>query len=241
MLINRLKAIIILNIGLCLVAFNIYADSCPAVLSAMADFCGSAEGEKGGEYGITLKKIEISTDGTNFVTLGENTGTTINIASMNVGTTFQSFVSNANIPAGTYTHLRITMSRTMTIKGVGQDSGTYYYTSQAIGQSNGFWIAASCPAWNVNQPGGGCPSYDAVSFDMPDDSVNNPGPGETIEFINGGQDARITKTLPSPITVVEGSPVTLRIKFHTQGMIGFNGTAPNYIFYPLPPINELDL
>jgi len=212
-----------------------FADSCP--ISGLANFCGSADGQ----YTVTLKKIEFSTDGVNFITVGESSGTSFNIASMNVGSDFQSFISNRNIPAGTYNYIRITMSRTISFKGRTTDkvNGDYYYTSQATGTSPDppyFPIAASCSTW---PPSGGDPAYDVVSIRIPDDAVEHSAPGETMEFVNNNQDVRMTRELSSPIVITEGQSKTLRIKFYTQGMIGFDGSGGNYIVFPLPPVQEL--
>lgn len=213
----------------------VFADSCP--VSGLADFCGSADGQ----YTVTLKKIEFSTDGVNFITIGESSGTSFNIASMNVGSDFQSFISNKSIPAGTYNYIRITMSRTISFKGRTTEkvNGNYYYTSQATGTSSHypyFPIAASCSTW---PPSGGCPAYGAVSIHVPDDAVEHHASGETMEFVNNGQDERITRKLSPPIVVAEGQPVTLRIKFYTQGMIGFSEELGNYTVFPMPPVQEL--
>ncbi len=233
-----LRRVVILAsfIGIYFLTTGAYGNNCR--IPGMADFCGAAGDEVGGQYIITFKKVELSTDGTNFITVGESSGTQINIASMSVGSSFRSFAANANIPAGTYNYLRVTMSRIFSLKGVGQYGGKYYYTSQETGRDSNypyFPIAASCATWNTNQPGSGCPAYQAVSIKIPGDAVNHHAPGEMMEFINNGQDARITKTLPSPIVVVEGKPVTIRMKFYTQGMIGFKGSD----VFPMPPAQNV--
>lgn len=239
-IINKIIIEGIIFLGSCFLGISAYADSCPISMEGNS-FCGAAGGEIGGQYMITIKKIELSTDGTNFITVGESNGTTFNIANMSAGSDFQSFVSNETIPAGTYNYLRITMSRTITFKGMGQNAGTYYYTSNATGTSPNppyFPLAASCASWNVNQPGAGCDSYDAVSINIPDDAVTHHAPGETLEFVNGGQDVRIKRELASPIVITEGENGSLQIKFYTQGMIGFSGSGP-YAIFPMPPIQEL--
>jgi len=231
----RLNKFLVFVMIMSIVKF-VFADTCP--ISGLANFCGSADGQ----YTVTLKKIEFSTDGVNFITVGESSGTSFNIASMNVGSDFQSFISNKNIPAGTYNYIRITMSRTISFKGRTTEkvNGNYYYTSQATGTSPDppyFPIAASCSDWHPGS--GGCPTYDVVSIRIPDDAVEHHAPGETMEFVNNNQDARMTRKLSSPIVITEGQSKTLRIKFYTQGMVGFDGSGGNYIVFPLPPVQEL--
>jgi len=121
---------------------RVYADSGPNPL-----FTGNAGSEVSGTYTITIKKMEISTDGNTWVTLGESTQD-FNIAGYSIGDSVGSYISNNSIPAGTYNYLRITQSRTMTIKGRSgdQDSGAgvlYYYTSTQNGAFNGFYKAGS--------------------------------------------------------------------------------------------------
>ncbi len=228
-----------------------YSESC--AISGLANFCGNAGDSVGGKYIITIKKFEISTDGVNFITLGESSGTQINIAGLNVGSDFQTFVTNAQIPAGTYNYIRITLSRTFTIKGKAYYNGTYYYTTTQVGKASTppyFYLAGSCSGWNSstnqpngtgNGPGGTCPAYEEVLFKMPDDAEGtHSDTGETIEFINGGEDTRITRKLPSPIVVTAGQPITLKVKFYTQGMIGFIGSGTNYEFFPMPPAEECE-
>ena len=225
-----------------------YSESC--VVSGIADFCGNAGDSVGGKYVVTLKKIEISKDGVNFITLGESSGTQINVAGLNVDTQFQAFVSNAQIPAGTYNYIRITLSRTFTIKGRAYEGGQYYYTTTQLGKISTppyFYKAGRCSGWNpsTNEPSGApgetCPAYEEVSFKMPDDAEGyHPDTGETIEFVNGGQDARITQKLPSPIVVTEGKSIVLKVKFYTQGMIGFDQAGSDYIFFPTPPAQECE-
>ncbi|MCD6584109.1 MAG: hypothetical protein J7K71_05435 [Candidatus Omnitrophica bacterium] len=78
-----------------------------------------------------------------------------------------------------------------------------------------------------------------MSIRIPDDAVEHSAPGETMEFVNNNQDVRMTRELSSPIVITEGQSKTLRIKFYTQGMIGFDGSGGNYIVFPLPPVQEL--
>jgi len=79
-------------------------------------FYGNAGSEVNGTYTITIKKIEISQDGSNWVTIGEGSRS-FNIASGRVGAQIGSYASNSSIPSGTYRYVRNTLSRTITIKG----------------------------------------------------------------------------------------------------------------------------
>ena len=235
----------------CILFRSAYSESC--LISGLAEFCGNASDTVGGKYIVTLKKFELSKDGVNFVTLGESSGTQINIAGLNVDSDFQTFVSNAHVPAGTYNYIRITLSRTFIIKGRAYHTdGKYYYTTTQLGKDSNppyFYKAGICSGWNSstnqptgtgNGPGGSCPAYEEITFKMPDDAEGSHTADETIEFVNGGEDARITRKLPSPIIVTADKPVILKVKFYTQGMIGFSGSNGNYVTFPMPPAEECE-
>jgi hypothetical protein len=206
---------------------KIYAQPNPA-------FYGDAGSEVNGTYTVTIKKIEISKDGTNWVTLGEKTQS-FNIASQSIGATIGSYISNTSIPIGTYNYLKITQSRTITIKGRSDDQDPtagvlYYYTSTQNGTFNGFYKAGSTTsAWDNNNP----PSdYEAVAFQVPADAEG--GSGETL--VISGNDMIVTKDLTSnPIIINEGENKSMVVSFNTQSMIGFESADTGYLFYPMPP------
>ncbi|HIC92098.1 MAG TPA: hypothetical protein EYP21_08605 [Syntrophaceae bacterium] len=189
-------------------------------------FYGDAGSEVSGTYTITIKKIEISQDGSTFITVGEG-DLTFNIAGGSAGATIGNYVTNSSIPPGTYTTIRITLSRTITIKGrSGNQGGNYYYTTTSAGQVSGFYKAGSVAVGSW-PPG----DYAAVSFQVPSDAEGEAG--ETLEII--GDDMRTTKDFVNPIVVKAGETQTISISFNTQRMIGFEAAGPNYIFYPMPP------
>lgn len=234
-----------------LFANNVYGDSC--TVSGMADFCGSAGDTAGGEYKITFKKIEMSKDGSNFIVMGENAGgQQIDIGAKGVNSDFETFISNESVTAGTYTHMRVTISRTMHVKGVGSNGGTYYYTntdnSFTTPEGDTMYVAAECAGWETDEPTAGClaaATYDSIAFQMPSDAETHHGPNETIEFVNSDEDARITITLPTPITITGEPNQTVLMKFHTQSMLGFNAeTIPVLgdvtLFYPMPPQQDVE-
>ncbi len=198
------------------------------------DFKGNAGSGVAGTYTITMKKLEISIDGTAWITLGENTQN-FNIASASVGSSLGTYVNNNNVPGGTYTKIRMTISRTIVFKGrSGLQGGFYYYTTTDKGKSGDFYVAGNATAWNSvnNQPAGiVVGAYASNSIKVPDDAT--AAAGETMDLTS--TDMIITKTLSSAITIGEGATVNSSMSFDTQSMIGFQGTAPNPIAYPMPP------
>jgi hypothetical protein len=219
-----------------------FAQNCPA---AMADFCGDAGDAVGGRYSMTFKKFEISQDGTNFVTIGEG-DTDINIADINVGSSFGAFASNTDIPAGTYTHMRITLARQQTLKGRSADQDPtagelYYYTTDDKGPAGPFHLAGIATGWDAanNLPIGGDAAYEAIGFDMPDDAADHAPPGESMQLT--ATDMIVTTTLPVALTIDATSNETLVFKPHTGNMIGFSAVGGGqYAWMPMPPQSDID-
>ena len=213
--------ILVICLVVLLFAGELYAQPNPA-------FYGDAGAEIDGTYIVTIKKIEISQDGTTWVTLGEKE-CSFNIASGDVGASIGNYISNSSVPTGTYTRLRITQSRMITIKGrSGNVGGNYYYTTTSAGRVNGFYKAGSVAT-------GGWPpvDYEAVSFQVPADAQGQAG--ETLEI--SGDNMIITKDLSSnPIVIRKGQAKAMMISFNTQNMIGFEAAGPvDYVFYPMAP------
>lgn len=184
------------------------------------DFYGGAGKEVSGTYIVTIKKMEISQDGNTFITIGDRE-MSFNIASGDVGNSIGNYVSNSSLPAGTYTTMRITLSRTITIKGQGENSGNIYYTTTRNGTTSGdFYKATTDPT-----------QYEAVSFQVPAEAQG--GADEVMEII--GDDMRVTKDFVNPIVVTKGATQSISVSFNTQRMIGFESAGADYFFYPMPP------
>ena len=79
-------------------------------------------------YKITIIQMELF-NGTAWVTVFSGTSATIDIASVSSGEFAGTFLSGIDVPNGTYTQVRTTVSRTFTIKG--NDGVTPRYTTAA--------------------------------------------------------------------------------------------------------------
>jgi hypothetical protein len=84
-------------------------------------------------YKITITKMELF-NGTSWVTVFSGTSATIDIASVSSGEFAGNFLTGIQVPDGTYTRVRTTVSRTFTIKG--NDGVTPRYTI-ATANANG--------------------------------------------------------------------------------------------------------
>ena len=87
-------------------------------------YAATATGEAT-EYEITMKKVELCSDATctTPITVGER-DMAADIAAADAGATVGSYASTSGIPSGTYSHIRITISRTIQITGTVVISGS---------------------------------------------------------------------------------------------------------------------
>lgn len=185
------------------------------------NFYGNADGT----YIVTISKIEISQNNSTWITLGEG-AQVFNIASLTVGTDFSNYVSNTSITAGTYKYVRVTVSRTIQIKGSGTNSGNVYYTTAAtVSLGGGSLGVASAANDNTN--------YATSTIVIPS-SASSPDPDEVLQV--SGDNLIVTRTLDESFTVTSGGG-SLRITFATQISIEFDpdDSPGNTIFWPIPP------
>ena len=180
------------------------------------------------EYEITMKKVELCSDATCTTpfTVGE-TDLAADIAAADAGATVGSYASTSGIPAGTYTHIRITLDRTFQITGTvtsgGQacatDGGTDNDNDQMLDSGTG--TATSTAMYLV----------DADDYDASDGSGG--GSNITISYANptyassmtvSGDNAVMIYKLTEPYTRLLKAPV-IKVSFNTENAIGGDGNA----------------
>ncbi len=159
--------------------------------------CEAASGDADGTYTVTVTKIELSTDGTNFITVFDGSSA-INIASVTAGAQAAGLVSGAAVPPGTYTTVRTTIGANLLIKGYINIGGTTFYTNN---DSDGFGSAAGND--NQNQP-----DYAISTFAVP--------------AANRTSSQSFTITVPKG-----GPPPTMRVAFDTSGTLINAGGNPS--------------
>ena len=175
-------------------------------------------------YQVTVNKVEISQDSSTWLTLG-NGARQFDIASVNVGEDVDNYMTAAEIPAGTYRYVRVTVSRTMRINGSGVSGAVTYYTTANTMNVDGGQLGAGS-----NLQGNQAAGTIVIPSEAP-----SPDPRETIEV--SGDNLIVTTTLDVPFTVTAGGG-TLQINFDTQNTIEFDTNAsalPIPAFYPIPP------
>ena len=189
---------------------------------------GYAETGAATEYEITMKKVELCSDSAcaTAVIVGEK-DLAADIAAADAGATVGSYAPTSGIPAGTYTHIRITLDRTFQITGTvtsgGQacatDGGTDNDNDQMLDSGTG--TATSTAMYLV----------DAATYDASDGSTG--GANITISYASpkyaslmtvAGDNAVMTYKLNEPFTRLLKAPV-IKVSFNTENALGGDGNA----------------
>lgn len=197
---------------------------CP--LAYTESFYSGPDGVK--SYKLLLKKFEISTDKSNWVTLEEG-DVWIDVASVAPNTALlANYATNTNIPAGTYRYYRLTMGANYFIKGFAKQAGTTYYTTShsAVSLCNG----NPC---SDDDSTAGIASTNKDDYAECELKVNtystDPGFGAT----NGGDFFTWTQPFSQALVVKEGEIKKITITFNIGNGIEFrpNGWGNSGIMF----------
>ena len=196
------------------------------------------------EYGISVSQVEIckSSACSSPKILGSGAAT-FDIASASVGSAIGSYAATDDCPIGTiYTHIRVTMSRAITITGsvpnasiiggvaglgashcatvTGADATGGAIGDVAVGTADA--VTASQILWvpNINAFGGGIPSAAEFSAE-----------GITLVDANNMQ---FLVALAAPITIGQ-TPPTIEVNFSTANSLGAFNNGGACGMFPLPP------
>ena len=180
------------------------------------------------EYEVTMKKVELCSDATctTPTTVGER-DMAADIAAADAGATVGNYASTSGIPSGTYTHIRITLSRTFQITGSVVDGSTTCTTDGGTDNDNDQMLdsetgtATSTAMYLV----------DADSYN----AANGAGGGSniTISYANptyassmsvSGDNAVMIYELTEPYTRLLKAPV-IKVSFNTENALGGDGNA----------------
>lgn len=212
---------------------------CAAFLAAAMSAAGPATAAVPGTpapatlYQVTLKKAEFCSDQacTTAVLVGSSIKT-FDIASAAVGQSVGSYASTNSLVVGqTFSHIRVTISETMTITGTGTDGGVTCFTGTPFqqGDHNTAELKAN----------GGGPA-------VPEDYVVPARAGDfaglaaadftalNIQDRTVSGDVVIVFPLTSPFTVTTVPPV-VTVAFGTQQALGVSDQGGNCLLFPMPP------
>lgn len=154
----------------------------------------------GMEYTITIKKIEMFNSTTNLWVTITGSSTSFDIASVNAGATAGNMVSGANLPNGSYTRIRVTVSNQFRIKAFVSISGQGKCTSgTGVIGTNTFAGVVNCAS---------IASASAVTATIDFSSNPLPAGNEVV-----GTDLRTTSEIPSFVIGLGSVPKTADISF----------------------------
>ncbi len=185
------------------------------------------------EYKVTMKKVELCEDSAcaTSTTVGDK-NMPIDIASATAGADVGSYAPTTGLPLGkTFTHLRVTISRTFTVTGTvtpdsdtcATDGGTDMAATQMLDAGTGTATSSSMYLVNEGSYGAGDGARDgAVGSSNIDISYDSPTYASSMTV--SGDTAAMIYALTSPYTVGLKSP-TIRVVFNTSKALGAEDTA----------------
>ena len=185
------------------------------------------------EYTVTMKKVELCEDSacaTSYTVATKDMP--VDIASASAGTDIGSYAPTTGLTLGkTYTHLRVTISRTFTATGTvtagstncATDGGTDMAATQMLDAGTGTATSSSMYLINAGSYGAGDGARDGdVGSSNIDISYDSPTYASSMTV--SGDTAAMIYALTSPYTVGLKSP-TIRVVFNTSNALGAEDTA----------------
>lgn len=168
-------------------------------------------------YKVTISKVEFyNSDTATWVTIGEG-DMTFDVASVSAGAVVGCYISDTAIPEGTYTQIRVTLSRNITIKATGSLGGTQYTTATPYTIQGDTFISASTDS----------AYYAEGTYVIPSDATGGVISGDY--FI-------MTNNFSSSLLVKRGTTKKVRVKFDvTNTTIFANASATDVIAYSSEP------
>ena len=202
-------------------------------------YAATATGEAT-EYEITMKKVELCSDATctTPITVGE-IDMAADIAAADAGATVGNYASTAGIPSGTYSHIRITISRTIQITGTVVISGSSSCFTDG-GTDN---VANNLLATTAT-------SASSTTMYLVDDDSYAVGTGATgsditIGYTNptyatsmsvSGDNAVMIYELTEPYTRLLKAPV-IKVAFNTENAVGCEDTTADVMWIEEPYVS----
>ena len=181
------------------------------------------------EYQVTMKKVELCEDSAcaTSTTVGDSS-MPVDIASVSAGADIGSYAETTGLPLGTtFSHLRVTVSRTFTVTGTVTagstdcvtDGGTDNTATNLLDAGTG--TAVSTTMYLVNAA-----TYDASdgSTGGSDLAISYSSPTYALSMTVSGDTAVMIYKLTSPFTVGLIAP-TIKVIFNTNTAIGATDDA----------------
>ena len=203
-------------------------------------YAATATGEAT-EYEITMKKVELCSDATctTPITVGE-IDMAADIAAADAGATVGNYASTAGIPSGTYSHIRITISRTIQITGtvVISDSSSCFTDGGTDNVADNLLVttatsASSTAMYLVNDD-----SYKVGTGDTSAENITigYTNPTYATSMIVSGDNAVMIYELTEPYTRLLKAPV-IKVAFNTENAVGCEDTTADVMWIEEPYVS----
>jgi len=203
-------------------------------------YAATATGEAT-EYEITMKKVELCSDATctTPITVGE-IDMAADIAAADAGATVGNYASTAGIPSGTYSHIRITISRTIQITGtvVISDSSSCFTDGGTDNVADNLLVttatsASSTTMYLVNDDSYAVGTGDTSAENI---TIGYTNPTYATSMIVSGDNAVMIYELTEPYTRLLKAPV-IKVAFNTENAVGCEDTTADVMWIEEPYVS----
>jgi hypothetical protein len=203
-------------------------------------YAATATGEAT-EYEITMKKVELCSDATctTPITVGER-DMAADIAAADAGATVGNYASTAGIPSGTYSHIRITISRTIQITGtvVISDSSSCFTDGGTDNVADNLLVTTATSASSTTMYLVNDDSYKVGTGDTSAENITigYTNPTYATSMIVSGDNAVMIYELTEPYTRLLKAPV-IKVAFNTENAVGCEDTTTDVMWIEEPYVS----
>ena len=203
-------------------------------------YAATATGEAT-EYEITMKKVELCSDATctTPITVGER-DMAADIAAADAGATVGNYASTAGIPSGTYSHIRITISRTIQITGtvVISDSSSCFTDGGTDNVADNLLVTTATSASSTTMYLVDDDSYAVGTGDTSAENITigYTNPTYATSMSVSGDNAVMIYELTEPYTRLLKAPV-IKVAFNTENAVGCEDTTADVMWIEEPYVS----
>ena len=203
-------------------------------------YAATATGEAT-EYEITMKKVELCSDATctTPITVGE-IDMAADIAAADAGATVGNYASTAGIPSGTYSHIRITISRTIQITGtvVISGSSSCFTDGGTDNVADNLLVTTATSASSTTMYLVNDDSYEVGTgtTDSENITIGYTNPTYATSMSVSGDNAVMIYELTEPYTRLLKAPV-IKVAFNTENAVGCEDTTADVMWIEEPYVS----
>ena len=193
------------------------------------------------EYEITMKKVELCSDATctTPITVGE-IDMAADIAAADAGATVGSYASTSGIPSGTYSHIRITISRTIQITGtvVISGSSSCFTDGGTDNVADNLLVTTATSASSTTMYLVNDDKYEVGTgtTDSENITIGYTNPTYATSMSVSGDNAVMIYELTEPYTRLLKAPV-IKVAFNTENAVGCEDTTADVMWIEEPYVS----